>query len=325
MFDFLRARPGPEVPVPQPAMRQVGCFGKLPIQPEYIRHNLAQREARALDQWLQEGVGLAARGRGDGSEAPDDWVHNGVFDGTEEDRAVLFTVRPSHDQSGRQYPFVVFEIPGPRGRDASAGFLPLCSQAFFDGATAVMRQPWRHEPLPTVPGWVDRIADQPRVPARAALGDLGAERLLDDLYPGFAAGARVLHLQRTVELMRQVERRTAPRVPWGVRLPLTLAAPEVAISWWLRLPEGVLGRRSWRPCYLWRSASGAEGACGDLLLFFRTPPTQLVTYLLQGRGLNGVVVDPSDGAAENGERAPATPPLTTTHSLLEWLTRRGPA
>ncbi len=323
MFGFLRARPAAESLAQQPPASQIGCFGKLPIQSEYIRHNVARREARALDQWLQEGVGLAARSLGREGEAPADWSHHGVFAGTEEQRPVLFTLRPSRDRSGRQYPFAVFEVLGSQDRDASPGLLPLRSEAFFEAATAVMSQPWSHEPLATVIGWIDRIGEQPRLPARAALADLGAARLLDELYPGIAADARMSHLQRSVELLRQVERRTAPRVPWGVRLPLASAAPAAAISWWLRLAENVLGRRNWRPCYFWPAVRGADGTCGDLLLFFRIPPAQVAVHLLRGRGLNGTVVNPHDEACDAAAPSPIDPSSTTAQSLLARLTGRG--
>jgi len=319
MLGFRRSKPEGEASAPDVRARQIGCFGKLPIQPEYIKHNAAHREVRSLDQWLQAGVALTARNHAVAG-APVGWLHHGVFSGSDDDRPLLFTVAPSRDRSDRRYPFVVFELPGARERDTSPGYLPVCAEAFFDGAHNVMAQPWRNEPLETVLAWVDGIGEIPRMPGRGGLGDLGAERLLDQLYRDVTAPRRMAHLKRTVELFRQVERRTAPRVQWGVRLPLAAEARAMSIGLWLRLADSVLGRHAWRPCYLWQAEPTAD-ASGDLLLFFRVPPAQVVTYVLEQRGLHDTVVDPFDevdGADEDGELPPG---ITTVQSLLDMLTQ----
>lgn len=320
MLGFRRSRSGTESPTPQTVARQVGCLGKLPVQPEYIKHNVAHREVRALDQWLQHGVGLAARSGGHGGAEPGNWIYHGVLAATDDERPILFSMRPSRDQSGRHYPFVIFELPGARERDASAGMLPLCSGAFYSGAESVMAQPWNREPLSTVQAWVDAIGEAPRVPARAGLGDLGAQRLIEQLYPDTDPERRVPHLRRTVECLRQVERRTAPRVHWGLRLPLAASEPAIAISWWVRLAESVLGRGSWRPCYLWRAADPELEQSGELLLFFRMPPAQVVTWILQHRGLHGTAVDPFDEIGDSERDVLPEVGVSTTHSLIEWLT-----
>ncbi|MGH9363063.1 MAG: type VI secretion system-associated protein TagF, partial [Thermoanaerobaculia bacterium] len=40
-------------------MSAAGCFGKLPIFADFIRHNAGGREAGQFDRWLQEGMALS--------------------------------------------------------------------------------------------------------------------------------------------------------------------------------------------------------------------------------------------------------------------------
>lgn len=289
MFGFLRSRPA-SPPAPKPCgQTQVGCFGKLPVQCEFIKHNIAHREAQALDQWVQGGVSLAARHGGAGTPGQA-WIRHGIFGGTWEEAPVVFSIRPSADRSGRQYPFVVFQVLGAREREIWPGALALHAEGFLEAAVHLLSQPWSNEPLRTVLGWVDRIDAGPRRPAAGLPSELGAQEFLDGLYFGLSQAARLSHLNRAVELFRQVERRTAPRVGWGLRLPLEQAAPARSIQWWLRLAERIIGRGRWRPCFLWQPGTPTDDP--GLLLFFRTPPAALLANLLQGRSLDATVVDP---------------------------------
>ena len=131
---------------------------------------------------------------------------------------------------------------------------------------------------------------------------------------------RLSHLHRAVELFRQVERRTAPRVGWGLRLPLEQAAPARSIHWWLRLAESIIGRGRWRPCFLWQPGTATDNP--GLLLFFRTPPPQLLANLLQGRSLDAMVVDPfQEPMSATGVQTHALP--STSGALLESLVAGG--
>lgn len=319
MFGFLRSRPA-NSPAPKPCGQAlVGCFGKLPVQCEFIKHNIAHREVQALDQWVQSGVSLAAR-RSDASAPGQTWIHHGVFGGSSEEAPVVFALRPSADRSGRQYPFVVFRILGRREREIWPGALPLHAESFLEAAAQVLRQPWGNEPLRTVLGWVERIDSKPRRPATGLPSELGPQDFLDGLYPGLDMATRLSHLNRTVELLRQVERRTAPRVAWGLRLPLEQAVPARSIQWWLRLAERIIGRGRWRPCFLWQPGSSEDNP--GLLLFFRTPPAQLLANLLQGRSLDTTVVDPFREPMPAGRFGSGELPSTSS-ALLESLVAGG--
>lgn len=84
-------------------------FGKLPDHDDFVRHNASGPDCRVLDQWLQEGLFQAAR------HFSSDWAD--VYRGAspyqfclQADAAELMLVGivwPSHDKSGRKFPFVV--------------------------------------------------------------------------------------------------------------------------------------------------------------------------------------------------------------------------
>jgi len=94
------------------ASDQLGCFGKMPIHPEFIRHNVKSREAVALDAWIQEGIGFITRKHG--SNWPESCRNfpgcHFALVGGEEERTVIGTLISSQDRSGRHYPFILFTV-----------------------------------------------------------------------------------------------------------------------------------------------------------------------------------------------------------------------
>lgn len=322
MFGFLRQRTPAPAEAATPTSGAVGCFGKLPVHPEFIKHNAARREARALDQWLQAGVSLNARlgPREDAAAAAAGGLYRGLFAGTDDLAPTLFAVSPSHDRSGRRYPFVVFEVLGGRERALPTPMLPIHGEGFYQAAETVLRQPWRNESVDTVLAWVERVGQRPRLPGSGAGSEAATAELLRGLYPELAPAAALACLRRSVELLRQVERRTAPRVPWGLRLPLQAEEPGRSIHWWLRLAERILGRDRWCPSLVW--TSGSAETPPQLLLFFRTPPAQVAAHLLLPRNIDDTLVDPADGLRVTPEADSAVLP-PTTQSLLEALSARG--
>jgi len=88
----------------------LGCFGKLPIHSDFIRLRASGEEIRSLDQWFQEGIHAVHSRWGRGWEAEfskaEPW--NFLFLPKGADGFLIGVFIPSHDQSGRRYPFFSF-------------------------------------------------------------------------------------------------------------------------------------------------------------------------------------------------------------------------
>jgi hypothetical protein len=279
---------------------------------EYIRHNTAAGEVRALDDWFQSGAALAARSHREAGNGSDVGVHNGLFAGPDQ-TAVMFSVRPSADGIGRLYPFVVFEVAGlVQGATSETPALPLAAGRFFGSAPTIVGEAWAEANLPRLLGRVDRVADSLREGDQSF--DRPASEFLKDLYPDGPEAARVTHLRAVVELMREVQARSASRVSWGLRLPFGTQAPLGALAWWLTLARRVIGNSGWAPCAIW--AATADGPV-EGLLFFRQPPVNVAAYLVSGQSLHEAVVDPADHVQSV---APANlESVRTPVQLIDWL------
>ncbi|RFA29850.1 type VI secretion-associated protein [Alkalilimnicola ehrlichii] len=317
MFGFLKqnraaAKPAKQAkqakPVkPDSVEELVGCFGKLPIRADFIKYNVKQREVLAIDQWVQEGHALLSRRtalQGDKMypEAP---VQHCVFSGSADDRTVLATLIPSSDQSGRQYPFVIFDLPQPHWLAKRPAGIPLAYDTFFSGAADISRQQWRTEPFSTLTGCIDVLKGAGRAESPESLSAVEIDLLRETpvaafhaCLPGASVEQRAALIHTFVEALQQVVRRTPLRVTWGMRVPLPAdpAQAKGVLVFWLRLIDGVIGPGQWRPNYFWSYATDTHK--GGLTVFFRPVPAAYLGHCFQPDLRDGSVLDIEKEAAE---------------------------
>lgn len=316
MLGWLRSSRREEATqVPETPGTQVGAFGKLPVQFEYVRHNTGRPEVRALDEWLRQGVALAARHPGDEGNRKGVAVHNGVFCASGQS-PILFSVRPSADGSGRVYPFVVFAITPDIGASLP-GQLPAEAAPFFASAPGIVRDAWDEQHLERLLARVDGLAQGAPGSPMDATGQ-PVDEFLMDLYGEIPQTEWLAHLTAVVELLREVDRRAPARVGWGLRLPIGAQAPMEGIAWWIGLARRVIGTRDWWPRVVW---SHVPNGSSEALLFFREPPIAVATHLVQGHALREAVVDPGDYARARDDCQQLDPSLRTPLQLMDWLVR----
>lgn len=315
---FGLRRPNEATSGPSRRVPAMGCFGKLPMHTEFIRHNLAWREGRALDQWFQDAMVSAARRRERFEIEAPARVHHGVFTGTGDERTILFSARPSTDSSGRRYPFVIFRLPGDPDPATDPQSLPATMAAFSQATTPLMTQQWPGESVSEVLAEVDRLGTE-APPAEYELPNHEPDQLLTELYADYAPVTPLAHLQRCVQLLREAGRRPTPSVGWGLRLPVGTATLETAAGWWLALADRVLEQPGWRPCLISMPAQAERSGGDELLLFFRQPPAEVAASLLRGE----LGVDAISNPAERLSPAPESPGVpegvTSPSRLINWL------
>jgi len=129
----------------------IGWFGKVPLSPEFIKHNSAGPVFADLDQWLQEGL-VYIKGRCAESWAEDygkaePW--NFLWCPPEQDEFLIGTGIPSTDKAGRHFPFLLFlRMPQPRGAHQQTGVPGWCHE-FLQEARALGQTGWTDKDLPT--------------------------------------------------------------------------------------------------------------------------------------------------------------------------------
>ena len=87
-----------------------GCYGKLPIFADFIRHNYRTPEVEQLDQWFQEGIYFARQSIGGRWEAGYDKgpSFRFLFRPSGSARFLIGAGTPGSDKVGRRYPFAIF-------------------------------------------------------------------------------------------------------------------------------------------------------------------------------------------------------------------------
>jgi type VI secretion system protein ImpM len=87
----------------------LGYYGKLPLSPEFIRHQASGPEIDELDQWFREGMYYAKSRTSSWSM---DFIQSDVwrflYFPRDRSRLMIGLMKPSHDQAGREFPFLIY-------------------------------------------------------------------------------------------------------------------------------------------------------------------------------------------------------------------------
>ncbi|ALC17978.1 type VI secretion system protein [Desulfuromonas soudanensis] len=279
---------------------QLGCFGKMPIHSEFIRHNVKSREAVALDAWIQEGIGFIIRKHG--SSWPETYRTfpgcHFVMVGGEEERTVIGTLIPSQDRSGRHYPFILFTVAEDPIFRRMQAVPPAVYDEFFLKAQELCEERWKNEGVPLLVSRVEGLYRRQGELSRRLLLEQQIEILKNvelgllwrTALPDLAPENRQMLFATLVQTLRTVTRRTPLRTSWGVRLPLPGEGnPRPFVIFWMQLIESILEDRNLRAHYFWRASSCAAPA--SLTVFFRPIPGSYLLHLIDPALNDGSIFD----------------------------------
>ncbi|WP_305042641.1 type VI secretion system-associated protein TagF [Geoalkalibacter sp.] len=282
---FTRAAKNSSV---SPSRDQIGCFGKMPVHADFIRHGVREREVVELDSWVREGVGgLSRKIQAEGLASLATYPrHHLVMNGGEQDRTLVATLCAGRDRGGRAYPFLVFRLADePLFRHMQAA-VPLAFDGFFQQSSALLAAPWNQEPLGLLLERVDALAsrdtslDRRQVLDRQIrlLGDYSQGRFWAGTFPGIIPRRQEM-FEALFSALRSVARRGTQRTSWGLRLPLPAGKPLLpTVMFWVQLVEALLEEPHWRAHYFWQGGDAGFPAC--LTLFFRPlAPSQFLCLL----------------------------------------------
>jgi hypothetical protein len=222
-----------------PGYLALGCYGKLPFWPEYLRENVSYPSSRGLVSWIHDGRGEATLGGG-GREvpAPAETARLRLLHGEAgSSEIVAGVIRPSSDQGGlRRFPFLVLTHIPRRLYGRSYSLLPLALAPVWDAldhawdtlASVASRDAFRE------------VLSSLRVPAPAPSREVEAlyrSRQKEQLggLMGRADGATVERLEANMpELLGRIRRGAEP---FRVELPVSddLEAACLDTSFWADL------------------------------------------------------------------------------------------
>lgn len=235
-----------------------GCYGKVPIHGDFIRHNVTGTEIDQLDQWLQAGI-LSSRqvlgGSWDASfdaSMPQRFLYRSGAGG----RTIAGVIAASKDKPGRRFPFLVYTPVDPKMAPGDATVLPSALDPFFDAAEAAILTGWQGKDLKSYLSQVDALILPSDLEAgRKAILHLVAEgtnqTLWSALFGSPADFRKYLLINNLVETIRPG---SIPK--YALRIPRVSTGPEV--SFWLELCRK-LGRRDQLPTLsLWGPGRGDE-------------------------------------------------------------------
>ncbi len=263
----------------------VGCFGKLPLDREFLRVNAHHPEVEGLDQWIQGGL-AAAHDRLRGDPAGEGRGLYGAWRGSHfllppsqaGQRYCLGHLAPSEDSAGRRYPCTCFLLVEARQAGPGA-LLPLRYRDYLAAAAGVVAA---GQTAADRGAWMERVRGLEAAAVAAegvaplAAGE-GLGTLLTRLLPAGGDPAATMQL-----LVESLGRR---RGGWWLALPASAA--EEAAAAWLQLAGAVAGE-------------GGELAAfwGGDRLWLAAPPLapRGLLYLLGHQGEDDWLVDATDPA-----------------------------
>ena len=278
---------------------RTGFMGKIPARPDFVRYQAGGPEIVLLDQWIHEGIAYLAR------RFPLDWKErlNGFaqircyIGGEGQNPTLCGLIRPSHDKSGRQHPFVDFATCSNVHAMKSLPYIPYRFAEFYiqggrlkkqDGSDLDLENLMQQSSALTrsIPGYAETELERQRIESWSGKnsGDFWAAIL-----PGSTAITRLNFVRDILQTLKMAANRGPERIAWGVRLPIPGGkACNAFVSFWMSLFVGVLGNLRWRPYVFWNPQSTTTSS---LTVYFRSPNASCFAQLISPESDEGGVVD----------------------------------
>jgi type VI secretion system protein ImpM len=254
---------------------QVGVYGKVPSQADFLRANAGEFSQAGLDRWFEAAMETLRNEGGRLPETPTAFL----LSPTDSARSFLGVFAPSTDAVGRTFPLVVFVDVATEEVAQNLPAVPVVFRSFLDEAALLVALP---------PGsgteLVDRLqALNPgggmRDLGRSALASLGHQPV-EPLVVALGGSPRALaYALRTFASACDQAMKTGPGATSGV---ITVDAPAptpVCRQLWLELASRRLRWRDGVPSLLW--SEGPSG--GRLLLTLGAPSLAVLSYLANPR------------------------------------------
>lgn len=241
-----------------------GCFGKLPIHGDFIRHNVGP-EVDKLDEWIQGGIVSSRTAMGGAWDAS--------FDGTPphrflyqvgSGRVVAGVIAASIDKAGRRYPFLVFTILDPKTMGGEITMLPAVLSSFFARAEEEAMTGWQGLDLKSFFVRIDSLAlptdfEEAKQSIITFVAGQTNQAFFNGLFGSDQDPRKYMLIHNLVETLKGG---VVPK--YALRIPRV--AMDAEVSFWLELCRRLARRPALPTMSLW--GKGREGAEAGLTLVF---------------------------------------------------------
>lgn len=275
-----------------PGFFPAGCFGKLPIYGDFIRHHAGGMEINEFDTWLQQGLEIPLRRgerewKADFKKAP---TYHFLFHGHSAERFIVGILQPSWDQLGRLYPFLVFLQVERAQFGNNLTLAPVIFQAFFEQALTLTRDVARGLERREISRLVERL--QFSIPANWDAVNLlqfdwlnatTLETFWSRLFGSFVDQRKFLLFNNLTKILLRLRQYNPVQLMRGLRFPLSGAAVGETVlahevSFWLQVCWRILRKPELTPTLFWTAPPAGERR--HLFLFFRRPSEKSLLPLL---------------------------------------------
>lgn len=228
----------------------VGCFGKLPLYPEFIRINAETVANRHFQQWVQNSFVQSNRDRSKESDRAPRLAHHFFLQETVKSSLILGYITDSCDQYGRCYPFIVFcQLTVDKQQKP---MIPAAMYDFLAAAKSVCQIDWQQESMDSLQAEIKRLADT--LPQQAY-----ETTALDNLQKlnsyTFWQQLRLSPSNTSLgDLLYSVQQWLVKNVGTGkIQLPISDYRSEAQVSCWLRFIDQVLKQSDTNCQVFWNS------------------------------------------------------------------------
>ena len=242
-----------------------GCFGKLPIHGDFIRHPSTLPAMEALDEWFQEGIVAARESIGSGWQDAFDAAPPRHFVFHADGFTLVGVVVPGRDKVGRRYPFFIFTgadttLFGAQVANAAAFFAD-----FFDRARDAALHAWKDADLPTFLSRIDALAYPVDLDVASSRSDTYLSgKTLDSFWSSlFGAPDDPRKFLFLYNLLQVLQQSGTDRMGLALRFPAVQSAYEV--SAWMTLVQQLSGSPRVPTFALWDAGTDGLSLLYDVL------------------------------------------------------------
>ena len=274
---------------------EIAFFGKLPQFGDFIRFNAGGPEIQTFEEWIQEGLYHSQK------FYDQKWrkiyqnssVYAFVYYPEGSARFLLGTFKPSRDQSGRSYPFVLSlkQEKNVQWEDSSFA-LPVVFRDFLDQAGRLLYQlpeePIQHaieEQVSILGTYLAPDLSQSLNKIRDFLENTSLPQLWQRLFQDPEDPRKYLLLKNLSEILLPLAGHDPAKMSLGLRFPLGVeaAGSPMRACFWIHLSLVMLGNPGVIPTLFW---GGADSGPKFLYLFFRPPAFGIFTLLARPENEN---------------------------------------
>ncbi len=276
----------------------VGCIGKLPVHKEFIKHYVTRPELAHLDQWYQSAFHILRHNYGNEiktifSQMP---LYNYIYY-INNNQPMIGAVIPSHDQSGRIYPYVLFRILENPLAQVFTSAIPVMYADYFNAVTTICNSCWENKLLPDVFSQIDRLNKTATHILRREILETTVTSLnkltLNNFWQNILQQYSNLQLETFIHAIFNIVnivRETKKKNPWVLRLPLATGnISNTSLIFWLQLIQSALAKQEIFLQIFWNRESTHHKAA--LTIFFKPMPANYFTYLVDQQLESNELID----------------------------------